>query len=170
MRGGPDGSFAVFARTELTPGDRIVASEQVAPRIVSLATVQRDWPAADKARFDRDAWPITKDIWVTWSRDPEDWVTPRHSCDPNAWFDGLDITARRAVTPGEEVTLDYATFRTERMPAFQCSCGALACRGTITGEDHLTEDLDTYGVHVSEFVRRRRTGQTPPVHATALPD
>jgi hypothetical protein len=106
----------------------------------------------------RSAWPITDEVWVTWSRDPEEWRPINHSCDPNAWIDGLDVVARTDIRTGDEITLDYATFYNEVMPSFQCDCGAEPCRRTITGLDHLADFVNRYGDHVSDYVRRRRNG------------
>jgi hypothetical protein len=60
-----------------------------------------------------------------------------HSCDPNLWLqDEITLIARREIQAGEEVTGDYALWETD--PAWviePCRCGALACRGRITGND-----------------------------------
>ena len=65
-----------------------------------------------------------------------------HSCDPNTevtsrvddatgelivWW-----TALRAITPGEEITYDYAFVAEVAEP---CSCGAASCRGVIVDPD-----------------------------------
>ena len=79
-----------------------------------------------------------------------------HSCEPTAWLDGLDVMARLPLERGDEITLDYATFYNERMPAFACSCGTPACRGVIRGDDYLRDFVARYGEHVSDYVRRKR--------------
>jgi D-alanine-D-alanine ligase len=79
-----------------------------------------------------------------------------HSCDPSAWLEGLDVVARRRLEPGQEITLDYATFYNERMPAFQCHCGSEACRGIVRGTDYLEPFVERYGEHISDYVRRKR--------------
>ena len=80
------------------------------------------------------------------------------NCEPSAWIQGLDVAARTAIEPGDEITLDYATFCNEILPSFHCDCGAPACRGTIHGTDHLAPFVDRYGDHVSDYVRRKRNG------------
>ncbi len=80
----------------------------------------------------------------------------RHGCEPNAWLSGLDLVARLPLAAGDEVTVDYATFRNEVMPAFRCSCGAAGCRGTIRGGDYRQEFVARYGDHLSDYVRRKR--------------
>lgn len=56
-----------------------------------------------------------------------------HSCDPNTAFVGLNVVARRAIAPGEELTIDYGTFYDETMAEFECRCGSQNCRGRIAG-------------------------------------
>jgi D-alanine-D-alanine ligase len=79
-----------------------------------------------------------------------------HSCEPTTWLSGLDVTARVPLEPGDEITLDYATYYNERMPSFECRCDSSDCRGTITGEDYLKPFVARYEGHVSDYVRRRR--------------
>jgi SET domain-containing protein len=67
-----------------------------------------------------------------------------HSCDPDLWMqDEVTLTARRRITTGEEVTMDYAMHFadptwTMRQP---CSCGSSLCRGQIRGTDWMLDDL-----------------------------
>jgi D-alanine-D-alanine ligase len=93
-----------------------------------------------------------------WSDDPEQWKPLNHSCDPNTWLTGLDLVARRTIQPGEQITIDYATFCNETMAAFTCTCGAPNCRQVVRGDDHRQPFIEQYGVHVSDYVRRQRGG------------
>jgi hypothetical protein len=68
----------------------------------------------------------------------------------------LDLVARYDISAGEEITMDYATFCHESMPAFNCSCGASSCRQRVSGADILSPIVDIYGAHLSDYVRRRR--------------
>ena len=34
------------------------------------------------------------------------WAPIRHACEPSAWWKGLSVVARRALRPGDEITLD----------------------------------------------------------------
>ena len=52
--------------------------------------------------------------------------------------------------------MDYATFMNELMPSFECYCGATRCRGEIHGDDYLSDVVERYGDHVSDYVRRKR--------------
>ena len=60
------------------------------------------------------------------------------------------------IAPGEEITMDYATFCNEHMEEFECFCGASECRKTIRGTDSKEPFMERYGDHVSDYVRTRR--------------
>jgi hypothetical protein len=59
-----------------------------------------------------------------------------HSCDPNAWLhwdgDGCYLVARRYISSGEEVTLDYRLFSLDG-DAWACNCSAVRCPGVVNG-------------------------------------
>jgi len=53
-----------------------------------------------------------------------------HACDPNAMRSGVKVFAWKAISQGEEITIDY------RLNAFgddvwECTCGSSNCSGTI---------------------------------------
>jgi D-alanine-D-alanine ligase-like ATP-grasp enzyme len=150
--------YGHYATRPIARGERIVAFEETPHTLVTRSHVERAWPDLHADWFRRYAWPLTDEVWVTWSRDPEEWRPINHSCEPNAWLHGLDVVARRDIAAGDEITLDYATFYNELMPSFECGCGEDACRGTITGQDLMADFVDRYGEHVSDYVRRRRNG------------
>jgi SET domain len=55
-----------------------------------------------------------------------------HSCEPSVLDFGLAVgIAVRNVKAGEEVTIDYRTFRHDLSWEFACSCGAPTCAGTV---------------------------------------
>jgi D-alanine-D-alanine ligase len=151
-----NGGYGLYATRSIEPGERILAFEERPHELVTLSHVEREWREPRLSWFRRYAWPLTDEIWVAWSRDPEDWKPVNHSCDPSAWLEGLDVVARRALQPDDEVTLDYATFFNEQMPSFECHCGTERCRGTIRGDDYLADFVARYGDHVSDYVRRKR--------------
>lgn len=55
-----------------------------------------------------------------------------HSCDPNCFSRVMHghmlFFARRAIAPGEELTLDYTP---SQHPGRRCTCGAANCRGVM---------------------------------------
>jgi hypothetical protein len=81
-----------------------------------------------------------------------------HSCDPNVGFAGnVVLSAMRDVAAGEELTTDYALFDTPSGSTMACSCGAAACRGTITGDDWRNPVLrDRYAGWFSRYLEDRQ--------------
>ena len=90
------------------------------------------------------------------SDNPAEWTPINHGCDPNAWWEGLDVAARRPIAEGEEITMEYGTFHNELMPEFRCSCDAPDCRKTIRGTDYLAPFIERYNGHLSDYVRDKR--------------
>jgi hypothetical protein len=83
-----------------------------------------------------------------------------HGCDPNLWMEGaLAVVARRAIAPGEELTIDYATQTGTESWRMPCRCGAPICRGEITGADWRLPQLQAaYGGHWTPMLLRRMRG------------
>jgi SET domain-containing protein len=85
-----------------------------------------------------------------------------HSCEPNVGFAGnIILVAMRDISPGEELTTDYALFD-DHDSTMTCRCGTPSCRGTITGRDWQRPDLQRkYGHYFSAYLQRRQPGQWP---------
>jgi hypothetical protein len=152
----PKGDFGMYAALEIAAGEVIERYEEQAHVLVSKAHVTRFWNAGQQELFSRYAYPISDELYVIWSNDPERWKPINHSCDPNAWLDGLNLTARHKIAAGEQITIDYATFCNESLEEFTCSCGSPDCRGIIRGTDYRKSFLERYGDHVSDYVRTHR--------------
>jgi len=161
VRPGPDGRHGLHATRETRQGEPLVVFDGEPHDLLTRSRVEHDMKEPRRSWHLRHARPLSDELLVTWGRDPETWKPIRHSCDPSAWWQGLDVVARRALMPGDEITLDYATFHDELMPAFDCACGTPDCRGTIRGADHLEGFVSRYGDHLSEHVRRRRADGQP---------
>ena len=59
-----------------------------------------------------------------------------HGCEPNVGFQGdMTFVALRDIKPGEEVVWDYAMSESDPAYGFECRCGAITCRGKMTGQD-----------------------------------
>ena len=82
-----------------------------------------------------------------------------HSCDSNVWMqDETTLVARRDISAGEEVTVDYALLTTQSTWTLDhpCRCGSPYCRHTITGNDWKLKDVqERYRHHFSPFINRR---------------
>jgi D-alanine-D-alanine ligase len=156
VRCAEDGGYGTYAGRAIAAGEVIERHEEKPHHLVTRSHVEEHWSPLHRRWFEQFAWPLTDEVWVMWSPDPDEWRPLNHSCDPSAWLEGLDVVARRDLAPGDEITLDYATFCTEPLREFPCACGAEECRGTVRGGDHLEDFVARYGDHVSDHVRRRR--------------
>jgi uncharacterized protein len=81
-----------------------------------------------------------------------------HSCEPNVGFAGnIVLVAMRDISPGEELTTDYALFD-DYDGSMECQCGTPSCRGTIDGRDWQRADLHSkYGNYFSSYLLNRLT-------------
>ena len=152
----PGNGFATYASRNIADGESIMRFEETPHTLASRSGAQSSWDERKMDWFRRYAWPLTDEIWVTWPEDPEDWRPVNHSCDPNAWLEGLDLVARTAISQGEEIQVDYATYGNNILGPFDCTCGASTCRGRVKEDDHLRPFMDRYGPHLSNFVKRKR--------------
>lgn len=79
-----------------------------------------------------------------------------HSCDPNIGIQGqIVFVAMRDITPGEELTHDWAT--TDDVDyEIDCNCGSGKCRRKITGEDWMKKELqEKYRGYFSWHIQRK---------------
>lgn len=76
-----------------------------------------------------------------------------HSCEPNVGFGGnIVLVAMRDISPGEELTTDYALFD-DYDGELDCRCGTPSCRGVIGGRDwQLPELQQRYGNYFSWYL------------------
>jgi D-alanine-D-alanine ligase len=125
--------YGVFATRRIAAGEIVMRGEESPHRIATGAHVERHWSRADKEVFYRYAYPLGKEVYAFWDRDPTAWSPQNHSCDPNTGFSGLNVMALRDINIGEELTIDYSTFCDGHMPSFECQCGSPKCRGRIAG-------------------------------------
>ena len=153
--------YGMYALEDIKAGALIDAHEEQPHVLVREKQVRKNWNAEQQQWFSEYAYPLTDEVFVSWSPDPEHWKPINHSCDPNAWLEGMNMVARRDISAGEEITMDYATFYNERMADFACHCGATECRGIIKGTDYREPFVERYGDHVSDYVRTKRLQEMP---------
>jgi len=65
-----------------------------------------------------------------------------HSCDPNLGVRGeREFVALRDISPGDELTVDYAITTDEVHWAMECRCAAPNCRGLIRSVQFLPPEV-----------------------------
>ncbi len=149
-----DAGFGLVATERIAAGAPAVRYEETSHVLVSRRHVERHWKGLKSKWFERYAWPMTAEMHVLWSENPEDWRPINHSCDPNTWLDGLDLVARRDIEKDEPLTADYATFCGPAMASFECACGSELCRRIVRGTDYLREEIrERFANHASDFVK-----------------
>ena len=137
VRPSPVHGFGGFALREIRAGTRIV--EYVGER---LTEAEVDARYADEGP---DPWHtflfhVGGDAYIDASHQGNDSRFINHSCDPNCETEVIDgrvyITAIRDISPGAELTYDYALeIEDEPLPSsetpYPCRCGSPRCRGTM---------------------------------------
>ncbi len=79
-----------------------------------------------------------------------------HSCDPTCWMiNDEDVSARRKIKAGEQVTIDYATFIINEFESSRienCMCGSATCRGKL-GKGDWWKVRDKYRGHFIRWIQ-----------------
>lgn len=151
----PEHGYRIVATKDISKDELIFEHEEQEHHLISRSHVMNTWSEEKKKWFRQYAWPISDEIYVMWSPNPDKWTPINHSCEPNAWLTGLNVTARKSIRAGEEITLDYATFCNEIMEPFSCNCGSNECREMIKGTDYRSDFVrEKYGEHVSAYVKK----------------
>jgi hypothetical protein len=146
----PDnGGWFVLAQAPIAKGEliavwsgRLVSAEDLAnlPLALKRRTVQ-----------------VEEDLYMTSLHldEPADCIN--HSCEPNAGLSGqIAVVAMRTISPGEEITIDYAMCDGSAYDEFTCLCGSPGCRGKISGEDWRMPELwARYRGYFSPYLQRR---------------
>lgn len=158
-------NYGMYATRCIEPGEVVEAYEEQPHVLVSRSHALRHWDEGRRRWFAQYAYPVSDEVYVMWSANPEDWKPLNHSCDPNCWLGGLNLVARRPIAPGEQITVDYATFCGPDMEEFVCACGAPDCRVIVRGSDCLQPEMARYGDHISDYVRSKRQQMAQPVYA-----
>ena len=123
--------------------------------LVSKCFAKNHFKDGEKVWFDNYAYPISDDIFVTRSDDPDKHTPINHSCEPNIWYDhgNENLYARINIKKGDQLTIDYATFITNKTLQIECKCGQACCRKVITSTDYMKQELiDKYKGHYSCYL------------------
>lgn len=133
MKGNSIAGYGIYASRDIKAGEIIFKGEGRAQRIITKRFVEKNWNEEEKLHFRRYAYPVSEELFILWDDDPSEWAPQNHCCEANTAFDGLNVSALRNISKGQELTLDYADFLDENMEPFDCRCGASSCRGLISG-------------------------------------
>jgi D-alanine-D-alanine ligase-like ATP-grasp enzyme len=119
--------FHIVASQDIRAQETIYNLEFTPHTLISKAGMLK-YPRLEST-FKRYCYPLTKDVYVAWDRDPHEWKPINHSCDPNSREENLTLIATRDIKKGEQITIDYSTFVESRFAeTFECRCGAKKCR------------------------------------------
>lgn len=85
-----------------------------------------------------------------------------HSCEPSvAWSGGYTLVALRDLSPGEEVSFDYATSTADPGFLLRCHCETYRCRQMVEGTDWQMPALQRrYAGHWTPYLQRLIDGST----------
>ena len=136
----------IFAIADIAAGEKVME--------FGGSTITREEALSDNYRF-RSMWMIDDDVFLAL---PNSDTAPsldenlNHSCDANIWLvSDVDLTARRDIKAGEEITLDHATWNSGTWDfddddyaadaAEGCTCGAPDCRRNLTEDDWMLPHL-----------------------------
>lgn len=131
MQKSPIATYGIFATQAFAAGDVIVAREATLQSIATLNHVRSHWSAAKQDAFLRYTYVLDEGVMVLRDPNPDQWLVQNHSCNPNTVYRGFDLVATRDIAAGDELTVDFATFRDQNQLEFDCLCGAPNCRGLV---------------------------------------
>jgi hypothetical protein len=145
-------AVAPIPRHELVAiwGNRIMTTAE----LWALPEALQDFPV--QVWYDMFVGPMASD-----EIEPVDYMN--HSCDPTCGVRGsVAVVARRDVAMGDELTFDYGTTDTDRW-TLECGCGALSCRGQMTGDDwrdpaFRARHAGYISLYVQELIAHERDG------------
>ncbi|MBL8340809.1 MAG: SET domain-containing protein [Rubrivivax sp.] len=134
----PYQKFAVTVKNSRIDGHGAFAAEPIPPRLKigeirgeAISVAEARIRATRHERIMIVELSARKAIDFSKSTDPMRFTN--HSCRPNARLvirnGRVEFYARRAITPGEEVTVDYG--ETHHDGKLACRCGAPGCRGAL---------------------------------------
>ena len=126
VRRSPIDGFGVFAAEDIPPQKKI---GEIRGETISVSEARRR--AEGRERIMIVEISTRKAIDASASQDPMRFTN--HACTPNARLqirDGrIEFYALRAITPGEEITVDYG--ETHHNGTLKCRCGAPGCVGWL---------------------------------------
>lgn len=152
----PD-EYGLFAAEHIAEGELVwnpAPAEPGQPVCMSMRQIEQ-LPIAQKDVFLRYCYQVGLERFSGYLRMEDvlldDANFMNHSCDPNCWYEGDTLIARRGIKAGEEITYDYGTDCTGRDWGFTCACGSPLCRGVI-GRNDWKKLRPVYGTHFIRYI------------------
>jgi uncharacterized protein len=142
----------LFARDAITAGEIVAVKGGSIMDLATLAGVRAEISAAEIQ--------IENDLYIaphTTAEVEASMLHLNHSCDPNVGVRGqITFVAMRDVSPGSELTIDYAMIDGDPSEVMHCSCGTRECRKVVTGNDwRLPELRRRYAGYFSRYIEDR---------------
>ncbi len=157
-------------KTEVHPspiqGQGLFATRPIAKGEIVAVKGGHVLPRAEWTVLERELGPaeiqLTEDLViapVSAEERPGAMLYTNHSCDPNIAIQGqIVLVAMRDITPGEELTHDWAT-TDDGDYEMECRCGSPRCRRLITGKDWMKPELQArYRGWFCWFLQRKIDG------------
>jgi SET domain-containing protein len=130
--------FAVDVAASRIDGQGAFAAEPIPPRL-KIGEIRGESVSVQEARIRATRTErimiveVSRRKAIDFSRSTDPMRYTNHSCRPNARLvirgGRVEFYARRAIAPGEEITVDYGDTHHEGRLA--CRCGAPGCRGAL---------------------------------------
>lgn len=150
------GGHGIFANAPIVPGERLL--------VWGGDIVTEDQLAALPQPMRSYSIQVEEDLFLAArpGDEPESADYINHSCNPNAGLDGqIVLVALRNIKPSEEICIDYAMCDGSPYDEFECQCGAVNCRGRITGNDWQLPALqERYAGYFMPYLQRRIISKT----------
>ncbi len=151
VRKSPIHGTGLFAKEAIGSGEIVAVKGGYVVAKSEWAVLERELGSAEIQ--------ITEDLFIAPVRqDQRDggMLYTNHSCDPNVAIQGqIVLVAMREITPGEELTIDWAT--TDDLDyEMECTCARSSCRRIVTGKDWMKRELqDKYRGWFCWFLQRK---------------
>jgi D-alanine-D-alanine ligase-like ATP-grasp enzyme len=134
IKGNASAGYGIFAKHKIAYNELIFNLEETPQPLATLQHIENNWNATQKEIFAKYAYPVSNEVFLLWSTNPQDWAPQNHSCNANTAYHGLNVIATRNIEKGEELTLDYSSFLDTNMEPFTCTCCTPNCKGLIKGK------------------------------------
>jgi len=127
-----DTGYGLYSTRVYNIGDTI--SDRNLTDTIELLNINSSKYKANAEIYKNFAYNINSDTIAVWSSNPENFKAINHSCEPNALYSNLKLTALKTIHPNDEIFIDYNTFCVDFK--FECNCNNSCCKKNITCNDY----------------------------------